>query len=210
MLSRIHEELQLDRVLPVDRFCVTVENEHDLKRLCDDVLGERDYPIVGLTERPDSVEPVLRPSDIRGVVENDVRIYLVADERLLEELAAALGPRLRLDRGCMRIWWPHAAADSSPAEHPIVVALEGEDYLDTLAEFTLEFSLSRPGVRERVKLIEDARAFLEYEVARAVEESRSIAERLRDAKIECHELRSRAEAAEAALAALSVPDARAD
>jgi hypothetical protein len=210
MLSRIHEELQLDRVLPADPFCVAVENEHDLKRLCEDVLGERDYPIVGLTERPDSVEPVLRPSDIRSVVEEDVRIYLITDEHLLGSLAAAVGSRLRLDRGCMRIWWPGAARDSSSADHPVVVALEGEDYLDTLAEFTLEFSLSRPGVRERVKLIEDARAFLEHEVARSVEESRHIAERLRDAKIECHELRMRAEAAEAALAALPAPGARSD
>lgn len=202
MISKIHDELELDRLMPSDPHYLVVQGERDVERLYRDILGDRDYAIVGLTERPDSVEPVLRCSDVRTVVEEDVRVYLIADEDLLRDLAEVVGSRLRLDRGCARVWWPGASADGDPGDHPTVVALEGEDYLDTLAEFALEFDLSRPVVRERVNLIEDARAFLEHEIARVVEESRRMHERLRDAQIECHEIRMRAEAAEAKLAAL--------
>jgi len=202
VFSKIHEELELDRLMPSDPHYIVVQGERDIERLHRDILGDRDYAIVGLTERPDSVEPVLRCSDVRSVVEDDVRVYLVAEESLLDDLAVVVGRRLRLDRGCARVWWPGASVKDDPSDHPIVVALEGEDYRDTLAEFALEFDLSRPAVRERVSLIEDARAFLEHEIARLEQESRRIHERLRDAKIECHEVRMRAEAAEARLAAL--------
>lgn len=184
---------------------VVVHSDDDLRRLGHEVLGERDRAIVGVTLRDGTHEPVLRASDIRTVVGDDVRIYLVADERLLLDLREILGPRLRLDTGTLRIWWPGAAVRCDPSDHPVVVGLEDEDYLDTLGEFAHAFDLSRPHVRSQVRMIEDARAFLEHEILRVQEYNRRIHERLRDAQIECHRLRTRAELAEERVVALKQP-----
>lgn len=180
---------------------VVVQTEGDLERLARDIVGERDRPIVGLAHRVSVSEPVLRCSDIRTVVGPHVRIYLLSDPELLGALGEMLGPRLRLEAGSVRIWWPGANARSDRADHPLVVGLEDEDYLDTLAHFAHEYHLSRPLVRDHVRVIEDARACLEHEIVRAQEYARRIHERLRDAQIECHALRTRAEAAEARAAA---------
>lgn len=181
---------------------VVVRTVEDLERVSADILGERDRPIVGLTLRLDGHEPVLRSTDIRVVVGAGIRIYLIAEADLLRGLRELLGSRLRLDGGAARIWWPGASARCDPADHPVVVALDGEDYRDTLAEFAQEFDLSRPRVRSRVRVIEDARAFLEHEIARVQDHNRRAHERLRDAQIESHRLRTRAEVAEASLAAV--------
>jgi len=135
---------------------VVVSTVEDLERVSADILGERDRPIVGLTLRLDGQEPVLRSTDIRVVVGAGIRIYLIAEADLLRGLRELLGSRLRLDGGAARIWWPGASARCDPADHPVVVALDGEDYPDTLAEFAQEFDLSRPHVRSRVRVIEDA------------------------------------------------------
>jgi hypothetical protein len=180
---------------------VVVSTVEDLERVSADILGERDRPIVGLTLRLDGQEPVLRSTDIRVVVGAGIRIYLIAEADLLRGLRELLGSRLRLDGGAARIWWPGASARCDPADHPVVVALDGEDYPDTLAEFAQEFDLSRPHVRSRVRVIEDARGFLEHEIARVQDHNRRAHERLRDAQIESHRLRTRAEVAEASLAA---------
>jgi hypothetical protein len=187
---------------------VVVHSDDDLRRLGHEILGERDLPIVGVTLRDGTHEPVLRASDIRTVVGEGVRIYLVADDQLLLELREILGPRLRLDGGTLRIWWPGAAVRCDPSDHPVVVGLEDEDYLDTREEFAREFDLSRPHVRSQVRVIEDARAFLEHEILRVQEYNRRIHERLRDAQIECHRLRTRAELAEARVVALKHPARR--
>jgi hypothetical protein len=187
---------------------VVVHSDDDLRRLGHEVLGERDRPIVGVTLRDGTQEPVLRASDIRTVVGDEVRIYLVADDHLLLGLREILGPRLRLDAGTLRIWWPGAAVRCDPSDHPVVVGLEDEDYLETLKELANEFDLSRPHVRGQVRMIEDARAFLEHEMLRVQEYNRRIHERLRDAQIECHRLRTRAELAEARVRALKHPTQR--
>ncbi|MHB8242243.1 MAG: hypothetical protein ACYDHN_09645 [Solirubrobacteraceae bacterium] len=180
---------------------VVVRDGDDLERLCEDVAGDRDYPIVGLTLRECSEEPVLRASDIRGVVGPGVRIYLIASEELLHGLRELLGSRLRVWRGVVRVWWPGASSCADPADHPVVVGLEDEDYRVTLEEFAAEFELSRPRVRERVRLIEDSRALLVRELSIAQEQSHKVHERLRDSQIECHRLRTRAETAEASIEA---------
>ncbi len=186
---------------------VVARTIEDLERLCDEISDERDYPIVGLTLRRDSHEPVLRASDIRGVVGPGVRIYLISSEVLLIGLQEMLGSRLRLLAGAVRVWWPGAGGRCDPADHPSVIGLEDEDYLVTLDEFAREFDLSRPRVRERVRLIEDTRAFLERELANTQEQSRKIHEHLRDTQVECHELRGRLAFAEASLeAALRLPE----
>jgi|CZKG01.1.fsa_nt_gi hypothetical protein len=179
---------------------VVVRDAEDLERLCDDISGERDYPIVGLTLRGDSQEPVLRARDIRGVVGPGVHIYLITSDELLHGLRELLGSRLRVWSGAIRVWWPGATGRGDAGDHPLVIGLEDEDYRVTLEEFAHEFDLSRPRVRTRLRIIEDARAFLERELADAQEEGQRMHERLRDSQIECHLLRSRAVAAEASLA----------
>jgi hypothetical protein len=178
---------------------VVVRTQGDLERLCDDISGEREDPIVGLTFAPGSREPVLRVSDVRDVVGSGVRIYLITSEDLLRGLAELVGSRLRVWEGAVRTWWPGASVRDEPGNHPVVVGLEDEDYQVTLEEFATEFDLSRPRVRGRVRLIEDSRAFLERELRLAQEQSRKIHERLRDSQIESHRLRTRAEVAEASL-----------
>lgn len=178
---------------------VVVRTQGDLERLCDDISGERDDPIVALTLSPDTREPVLQASDIRGVVGGGVRIYLITSEDLLRGLGELVGSRLRVWEGAVRIWWPGASVRDDPGNHPVVVGLEDEDYEVTLEEFATEFDLSRPRVRSRVMVIEDSRAFLERELRLAQEQSRKIHERLRDSQIESHRLRMRAEVAEASL-----------
>jgi hypothetical protein len=181
---------------------VVVRDTTGLERLCRDVLGERDDAVVGLTHRVSVSEPVLRCRDIRTVVGAGVRVYLLADEQMLTALRKLLGAALRLDAGSARIWWPHASPGCDPDSHPRVIGLPDEDYTDTLAHFAHEYHLSRPLVRTHVSVIEDARALLEHEMVRVEDRNRRIHERLRDAHIECHMLRTRAEAAEAHSAAL--------
>jgi hypothetical protein len=178
-----------------------IDSVEDLKRLRAEILSERDQPIVGLTFRAHERTPVLDAREIRSVVGVGVPIYLIGEDDLLDELRALLGSRLRLDRGTIRLWWPGASTRCDPNAHPVVVALEGEESSDTIEELGYQFDLSRPRVRGRISLIEDARALLEHELASANEQNRRTHERLRDAQIECHSQRTRAEAAEASLAA---------
>ncbi len=183
-----------------DADCIAVDTRRDLERLCAYVLGAREQPVVGLTLDADGA-PVLAHSDVRTVVGPGVRIYLLSSDDLLHDLREALGPRLALECGMVRVWWPGAGARSDPADHPAVLALEGEPSAVTLEELALQFDLTRPRVRAQIRLIEDARAFVEHELTVAQQQSHRIHERLRDAHIECHTLRTRAEAAEASLAA---------
>jgi hypothetical protein len=181
--------------------CVAVLTREDLSMLAADILGDREHPVVGLTLCDCEEAPVLSPRDVRAVVGSRASIYLVQDDELLSELGEMLGLSLKLDRGSARIWWPGSGARRcDPADHPVVFALESEDPADTLEDFCYQFDLTRPRVRGRINLIEDGRAFLENELDRAHEQSRKIHERLRDAQIEVHRQRLRAEEAEAHLA----------
>jgi hypothetical protein len=180
---------------------IVVRTSHDVQRLIADIVSERDEPIVGLTQREDGHEPVLAAREVRALLGPGVRIYLIPEEDLLREFRRAIGPRLTLERAAARIWWPGASVRCDPDDHPLVVALEGEAPADTLQEFSHRLDLSRPYVREQIALLEDACAFLEHELDSLQERNHQIAERLRDTQIDCHNMRTRAEAAEARLAA---------
>ncbi len=189
---------------PTDADCVLVETRLELECLCAEILGEREQPVVGLTLDADGV-PVLPYGGVRAVVGAGARIYLLGEDGLLHELREALGPRLALEPGAVRVWWPGAEARCDPADHPCVPVLEGEPSAAALEELALRFDLTRPRVRAHVRLIEDARAFVEHELTLAQQQGHRVHERLRDAQIECHALRTRAEAAEASLAAAQPP-----
>jgi hypothetical protein len=184
---------------------VVVHSHEQLLGLQTEILGEREQPLIGLTLRVYEHAPVLDAWQVRRLTGPGIRIYLIADDDLLDDLHDLLGSHLKLDRGTVRLWCPGAGKRCDPSDHPVVVALEGEDPADTLEELGYQFDLSRPRVRGRISLIEDARALLEHELARAHEQNRMTHERWRDAQIECHGLRTRAEAAEASLAAAQPP-----
>jgi hypothetical protein len=156
---------------------VVVATAHELQRLCLDILGPRVGPVVGLALDDDGV-PVLACADVRAVVGAGVRIYLLASDDLLCELRDELGPRLALDRGSVRVWWPGAEARCDPADHPLVHALEDEPCAATLEEFALQFDLTRPRVRAQIKLIEDARAFVEHELVIAQQHNQLLSQAL--------------------------------
>ncbi len=200
MAFTIDDRLLLGLLDAPDSNCIPVETPGDLRRLCTDILSDRKEPVIGLTLDVDG-EPVLACSDVRAVVGPAARIYLIFNDDLLYGLREILGRRLAIDRGVVRTWWPGASARCDPADHPAVLALDGEPSRATLEEFAHEFDLTRPRVRAQIRLIEDARAFLEHELTRAREQDHKVHERLRDAQIECHRLRTRAEAAETSLAA---------
>lgn len=180
---------------------IVVRTHGDLESLCDDITSEREYPIVGLTLRSCSRDPVLRACDIRTVVRGEARIYLIEDDVLLQDLQDMLGTRLGVWSGAIRVWWPGVSKCADSGAHPLIVGLEDEDYRVTLDEFAHEFDLSRPRVRSRLRTIDDSRALLQRELADMREERHGLLERIRDCQIEAHALRSRAEAAEDALLA---------
>lgn len=193
----LDDRLLLGRVEVPDVDCLLVQSRQDARRMCAEVLGRRERPVIGVAPTFDGRGPVLTPADVRDVVGLGARIYLLAGDEALNELRATLGRSLAVSNGGVRIWWPGAGARCDPGEHPLVVALEGEPSRVTLEEFAHQFDLTRPRVRGHIRLIEDARTFLEGELARVQEHNRQIHQRLRDAQIECHALRVRAERAEA-------------
>lgn len=186
--------------------CLVVETRAQLRCLCAEILGRREWPVIAITLRVDEDGPVFTCTDVRALVGPDVPIYLIYDDDLLDSLRDRLGVRLAVNRGEARVWWPGATVRSDPSDHPAVLALEGEPPRVTLEEFAQQFDLSRPRVRGQIRLIEDSRAFLEHELTRAEERNRNGNERLRDMQIECHSLRSRLEAAQARLAGVEPSD----
>jgi hypothetical protein len=204
--STIDDALGIGPLEASESGLVTIETEHDLARICAEILSARTQPMVGVTLRPYEQEAVLSVQQIRAVVGPGVRVFVISSDELLLEFRRMLGSRLRLDRGTIRIWWPGASPRCDPTEHPVIVALEDEEVAATLEELGYQFDLSRPRVRGRIEMIEDARAFLDHELTRAQEQNRRLHERLRDTQIECHGLRTRAEAAEARLDAAERPD----
>ncbi len=190
-----------------DADCVVLGTRPELERLSAEILAPREQPIVALTLDADGL-PALPCREVRSVVGAGVPIYLLAAEHLLYDLRELLGPRLALEPGTVRVWWPGADARCDPADHPCVPVLDGEPSAVTLAELALRVDLTRPRVRAQIRLIEDARAFAEHELTLAQQQGHRVHERLRDAQIECHALRTRAEAAEASLAAAQRPPDR--
>jgi hypothetical protein len=185
--------------------CIPVETARELRCLCAEILARRGRPVVALTLGEDGVHPVHACSEVRALVGPGVHIYLIRDDDLLYRMRELLGGSLTIDRGAVRVWWPGANAHCDPGDHPAVLALEGEPLRVLLEELAQQLDLTRPRVRGHIRLIEDARAFLEHELARARAQNDGAHARLRDTQIECHGLRARAEAAEARLAANEHP-----
>ncbi|HSZ05217.1 MAG TPA: hypothetical protein VK778_08445 [Solirubrobacteraceae bacterium] len=154
--------------------------------------GEREHPAVAIARSLDADEPVLAPGDVRAIVGADPQIYYLPGEEMLVGLRGVLGGALALPAGGVRVWWPGLSVDSDPGGHPSVLALDGEPQASVLAQFAREFDLSRPRVRQEIRVIEDLRRLAERELSLAREENRNM-------KIERHDALMRAQAAEASL-----------
>jgi hypothetical protein len=177
-----------------DTGLIVVSSEQSLRDMAAHLLSDERYqPVIALTESVDA--PMLAYELVRAVVGAGPRIYLIDGGFLLACLADLLGHELALSADSARIWWPGLAVGSDPGDHPLVVYLDGEPDSSMLEEFARQFDLSRPLVRREIKLIEDARALAEHELAHAREENRNM-------KIERHDALSRAELAEARLRAV--------
>ncbi len=164
--------------------------------LADLLLGEREHPVVVLTQSEETLQPVLSPPRIRAIVGPHAPIRYLPGEYLLEALRVVLGNRLAVCRGAARIFWPGLWRGADPADHPLVQILDGELEADAHAEFARQFDLSRPPVRREIKLIEDARSVMQSELADTARELSRATEQLRDANIQRHEAIMRAERAE--------------
>jgi hypothetical protein len=182
-----------------DAVLVVVRSEPGVWSLEDVLLSDRDAPVIVLTQSQDTLEPVLAPEKVRAVAGEAAAIYYMPGDYLLEQLRRTLGSALAVSRGAVRTFWPGLSTRSDPADHPLVPILEGELEVDALAEFARQFDLSRPAVRQEIRLIEDARSVLQSELDAADNELRTTAEQLRDANIARHEALTRAEQAEDSL-----------
>ncbi len=175
-----------------------VRSEAEIEQLEELLYGARNTPVVVLTQSEETLQPVLPPQEVRAIVGPGAALFYVPGERLLRRLAEVLGRPLAVYRGAARVFWPELSSDSDPGDHPLIMIIDGELEREALREFARQFDLSRPNVRREVRMIEDARSFLQEVVDVASDELRVAGERLRDAHIERHEAVVRAERAEGA------------
>lgn len=172
---------------------VVLRNTQDLRSFEAYLFGERDRPVVALA-RLRSGGPVVAPEEVRAIVGPRCAIYLIKGEHLLRRLGEILGAKLTVRLGQARVWWPGLTTRSDPADHPVVQPVEGDGPLEVLAEFARTFDLSRPHVRAEIRLVEDARAVLEHELAQAQQQAQDLAERLRGAQADRYQAERHAQA----------------
>jgi hypothetical protein len=143
---------------------LVVDSEPSILRLEEALLGERHWPCVVLSDRPDQDGPTLPLEELRSIVGPEAQIYLIA-EHFLPRLRATLGRRLAVNHGMARIYWPGLASDSDEFDHPQVAVLDIEPLESTLAEFSSQFDFSRPHIRREIKRIEELRRMAEQKSA---------------------------------------------
>jgi hypothetical protein len=141
--------------------------------------SHRSIPSVVLTQRLDGPAPVLPPEKVRAVIGPECRIYFVTSDRLLRRLRTRLGARLMVSRGAVRIFWPGLSVHSDSFAHPLMPVLDVEPLDGALAELRRQFDLTRPAVRQEIKLVEDARSVLEAEVTRLTGDLAAMAKQIR-------------------------------
>lgn len=151
--------------LPPHQHVIRVSDKDAVVRLAAILLGQRELPCVLLTQSRAGGEPSLPPERVRALLGDAARIYLVEGHQLLAYLRTRLGKQLALARGMTRIYWPNLSVQSDPYDHPIIPTLADEPIENTLEEFARQFDLSRPYVRQHLKLIEDHRAVVQEQVA---------------------------------------------
>ncbi len=182
-----------------------VRNEVGLAKLEALLLGDRDVPVIVLTEAEDLPRPVLAPTRVREVVGSKALIWFLPGEQLPRRLRLRLGRSLAVCRGAVRIFWPGVSQSSAAGAHPLVPVLDGEPEEDALAELSRQFDLSRPSVRVEIEMIEDLRSILQSELSATAADLQHTAQRLRDANIERHVAITRVERLEERLEPAAAP-----
>lgn len=139
---------------------ILVDGSLSLNELISHLLSPgRMDPVVGLAASRETGQPALSPSDVRLIVGPHARIYFLPSTVMLTRLELALGRRLALTEGTVRVWWPRPSRDSGRGDHPIVEALIDVGKAEMLAEFSRVFDLSRPYVRKHILQAEELRRF---------------------------------------------------
>jgi hypothetical protein len=152
--TRSAREASDERVLSHNAGRLTVvSNEAELRSMIDHLNDPgRVEPVVAVAASTESGEPVLSYAQIRSVVGDDARVYFVSQEFLLARLEGAVGPRLALREDALRVWWHALNTRSDPGDHPQVHAMDSETSEGLLEVFGSAFDLSRPRVRQAIKL----------------------------------------------------------
>jgi hypothetical protein len=153
-------------------------------------LGDRRDPVIALSTAPDSGEPLLSYEQVRGVVGESPRVYLIPTDEMLRRLDAMLGHGFGLPAGAIRVWWPGIKKRSDAAAHPVIFPVDGEGAAGLQREFARVFRLTHPDVRLEINRIEEACVMAEREASAATQQARAADEGMRDAHL-------RAEQAEA-------------
>jgi hypothetical protein len=146
---------------------ILLRSETELREMEGYLLSlDRDQPVVAIGPAIAPGSPTLAPDDARSTLGSAPRLYVLADDDLLD--LRGLPSELALTRGCSaRIWQPGLTTDSDPDDHPLVRPLGTENVLEVLA---LQFDLSRPRVRREIKRIEGIRVFTELQLDNAIEQ----------------------------------------
>jgi hypothetical protein len=144
--------------------------------------GERELPAVGIARSLEAEGPVLNAADVRVIVGAGPRIYYVPDEEMLGVLEGLLGRVIALPAGGVRVWWPGLSVQSVARDHPFVLAHDCETPASVLEEFAKAFDLSRPRVREEIRVIEGLHRIAERERDEAIRRAEAAEARLRDAR----------------------------
>jgi hypothetical protein len=160
---------------------VVVRTEAEVLSLVGSLVGDRQRPVIVLTQASESALAVLPPKQVRAAVGPDVDIYLIAGDGLAGSLGEALGRALGVAPGMARVFWPGLSCRSDPSDHPLVPVLDGESQDGALAELVRQFNLSRPDVRQEIRLIEDARSVLQDQLARLESDIRKLTQQIRTA-----------------------------
>jgi len=149
---------------------VLVLGEQDLRSMERYLLSSaRDLPAIALTTGQDLDVAVLSLRDVRRVVGDPPRIFVIAWDALLDR--QSLPGELALERGSSaRIWWPGLASTSNPKDHPLVSPQEEDDAVEV---FSRAFDLSRPTVRKELSRLEGLLTFTERQLDRAIQSTQA-------------------------------------
>jgi hypothetical protein len=157
---------------------IVVRTPEELQRFEKYLFGARSQPVVMLTQAVDGTKPVLPPQARHSVAGSRVRMYLILGGHPMRHLAGVLGRRWAPPRGSARICWPGFGTRSDPADHPLVQRLDGESDQEAIEEFARQFDLSRPRVRQELRIIEDLRAETERELRKVKTRLREVEKQL--------------------------------
>ncbi|HET7171898.1 MAG TPA: S1 RNA-binding domain-containing protein [Gaiellales bacterium] len=103
-----------------DQRGVEVGSVQEVDRLAADILdASREHAVVCITLPTWASEPLISADELRSVLPDDARVYVMPTGDLSWELTDRLPPRLDVYGGATRVWWPFGADAPDPAEHPL-------------------------------------------------------------------------------------------